>query len=32
MYVLQPLLPASIMCACVDVCARASVGQSECQQ
>lgn len=30
MYLPQALLPASIMCACVDVCARASVGQSEC--
>lgn len=32
MYLPQPLLPASILCVCVDMCARVSVGQSECQQ
>lgn len=31
-YLPQPLFPASIICVCVDMCARVSVGQSECQQ
>lgn len=30
--VLQPLLPARIMCVCVNMCMRVSVGQSERQQ
>lgn len=30
-YLPQPLIPASTMCVCIDMCARMSVGQSECQ-
>lgn len=32
MYLLWPLLPVNILCVCVDMCVRVSVGQSECQQ
>lgn len=30
-YLPQPLIPASTMCVCIDMCVRMSVGQSECQ-